>query len=154
MGTLVTPDGRGAPLALGQVGPGRYRGEFRVRDAGAYLVNIGYSGGTADAPQLESLKRAITIKHLLTHTSGIMGDFFQDAGRGEDRVAKFTAMMAALEQVRAEHEALGLALEDAVGLKLGQDALADEILGQRRRWVHAAGATKTAGRVDRGERTA
>ncbi|MDW8308588.1 MAG: serine hydrolase domain-containing protein, partial [Verrucomicrobiales bacterium] len=29
-----------------------------------------WTGGTADAPQLEPLKRPITIKHLLTHTSG------------------------------------------------------------------------------------
>lgn len=32
-------------------------------------------GGTADAPQLEALKRPITIKHLLTHTSGLFYDF-------------------------------------------------------------------------------
>ncbi len=33
------------------------------------------TGGTADAPQLEPLKRPITIKHLLTHTSGLIYDF-------------------------------------------------------------------------------
>jgi CubicO group peptidase (beta-lactamase class C family) len=33
------------------------------------------TGGTADAPQLELLKRPITIKHLLTHTSGLIYDF-------------------------------------------------------------------------------
>lgn len=33
------------------------------------------TGGTADAPQLEPLKRAVTIKHLLTHTSGLIYDF-------------------------------------------------------------------------------
>src|SRR5260221_10920364 len=36
------------------------------------------TGGTADAPQLEALKRPITIKHLLTHTSGLMYDFDGD----------------------------------------------------------------------------
>jgi CubicO group peptidase (beta-lactamase class C family) len=36
------------------------------------------AGGTADAPQLEALKRPITIKHLLTHTSGLMYDFDGD----------------------------------------------------------------------------
>jgi CubicO group peptidase (beta-lactamase class C family) len=35
-------------------------------------------GGTADAPQLEALKRPITIKHLLTHTSGLIYDFDGD----------------------------------------------------------------------------
>jgi len=34
-----------------------------------------WTGGTADAPQLEPLKRPIIIKHLLTHTSGLVYDF-------------------------------------------------------------------------------
>lgn len=34
-----------------------------------------WTGGTADAPQLEPLKRPITIKHLMTHTSGLFYDF-------------------------------------------------------------------------------
>ncbi|NOS72066.1 MAG: beta-lactamase family protein [Verrucomicrobia bacterium] len=34
-----------------------------------------WMGGTADAPQLEPLKRPITIKHLMTHTSGLFYDF-------------------------------------------------------------------------------
>ena len=34
-----------------------------------------WTGGTADAPQLEALKRPITIKHLMTHTSGLFYDF-------------------------------------------------------------------------------
>jgi CubicO group peptidase (beta-lactamase class C family) len=33
------------------------------------------TGGTADAPQLEPLKRPITIRHLFTHTSGLIYDF-------------------------------------------------------------------------------
>lgn len=33
------------------------------------------TGGTAEEPQLEALKRPITIKHLLTHTSGLIYDF-------------------------------------------------------------------------------
>jgi CubicO group peptidase (beta-lactamase class C family) len=33
------------------------------------------TGGTADAPQLEPVKRPITILHLLTHTSGLIYDF-------------------------------------------------------------------------------
>lgn len=37
-----------------------------------------WTGGTADAPQLEALKRPITIKHLLTHTSGLIYDFVGD----------------------------------------------------------------------------
>lgn len=34
-----------------------------------------WTGGSADAPKLESIKRPITIKHLLTHTSGMFYDF-------------------------------------------------------------------------------
>jgi CubicO group peptidase (beta-lactamase class C family) len=34
-----------------------------------------WTGGTADAPQLEPLKRPVTIKHLMTHTSGLFYDF-------------------------------------------------------------------------------
>lgn len=33
------------------------------------------TGGTADAPKLEPLKRPISIKHLMTHTSGLVYDF-------------------------------------------------------------------------------
>jgi CubicO group peptidase (beta-lactamase class C family) len=33
------------------------------------------TGGTTEAPQLEPLKRPITIKHLLTQTSGLIYDF-------------------------------------------------------------------------------
>jgi len=43
-----------------------------------------WTNGTADAPQLEPLKRPITIKHLLTHTSGLIYDF-----SGEDELTKF-----------------------------------------------------------------
>jgi CubicO group peptidase (beta-lactamase class C family) len=42
-----------------------------------------WTGGTQDEPKLEALKRPITIKHLLTHTSGLMYDFM-----GEDELTK------------------------------------------------------------------
>src|SRR4029077_4764496 len=34
-----------------------------------------WAGGTQDSPKVEPLKRPITIKHLLTHTSGMIYDF-------------------------------------------------------------------------------
>ena len=37
-----------------------------------------WAGGTKDAPKLEPRKRSITIKHLLTHTSGLIYDFMGD----------------------------------------------------------------------------
>ncbi|MCI0539622.1 MAG: beta-lactamase family protein [Verrucomicrobiales bacterium] len=42
-----------------------------------------WAGGTKDSPKLEPLKRPITIKHLLTHTSGLIYDFM-----GEDELTK------------------------------------------------------------------
>jgi len=43
--------------------------------------------------------KKVTIRHLLTHTSGIDGDFFVDAGRGEDRIARYVDKCALLPQV-------------------------------------------------------
>ncbi|MCI0744911.1 MAG: beta-lactamase family protein [Verrucomicrobia subdivision 3 bacterium] len=37
-----------------------------------------WAGGTQEEPKLEALKRPITIKHLLTHTSGLIYDFIGD----------------------------------------------------------------------------
>ena len=42
-----------------------------------------WTGGTKDAPMTKPLKRPITIKHLLTHTSGMIYDF-----TGEDELTK------------------------------------------------------------------
>lgn len=58
-------------------------GRFNLDDPVAnYLPELKemkvWTGGTADAPQLEPLKRPITIKHLLTHTSGLIYDFMGD----------------------------------------------------------------------------
>ncbi|WOF73188.1 serine hydrolase [Parvibaculaceae bacterium PLY_AMNH_Bact1] len=38
----------------------------------------------------------VTLRHLLTHTSGINGDYFVDAGRGEDRIEKFVSALGEL----------------------------------------------------------
>jgi CubicO group peptidase (beta-lactamase class C family) len=35
----------------------------------------------------------VTMRHLLTHTSGIDGDFFTDTGRGDDCVEKYVASL-------------------------------------------------------------
>ncbi|MBX6342221.1 MAG: beta-lactamase family protein [Thermomicrobiaceae bacterium] len=42
---------------------------------------------------------AITVRHLLTHQSGIWGDFFDDFGWGDDALARALAHMRALEQL-------------------------------------------------------
>ena len=63
-------------------------GKFNLDDPVAkYLPELKemkvWTGGTQEAPKLEPLKRPITIKHLLTHTSGLIYDFM-----GEDELTK------------------------------------------------------------------
>ncbi|MEY2473801.1 MAG: hypothetical protein QOK28_3130 [Actinomycetota bacterium] len=42
----------------------------------------------------------ITVRHLLTHTSGFDGgDFFYDGGRGDDALARYVAALADLRQI-------------------------------------------------------
>jgi CubicO group peptidase (beta-lactamase class C family) len=63
-------------------------GKFNLDDPVAkYLPELKdmkvWTGGTQDSPQTEALKRPITIKHLLTHTSGLIYDF-----QGNDELTK------------------------------------------------------------------
>ncbi len=41
----------------------------------------------------------VTMRHLLTHTSGIDGDHFEDFGRGDDCLERYVASCASLGQV-------------------------------------------------------
>jgi CubicO group peptidase (beta-lactamase class C family) len=41
----------------------------------------------------------VTIRHLLTHSSGVDGDNFSDTGRGDDALEKYMATCASLRQV-------------------------------------------------------
>lgn len=41
---------------------------------------------------------AVTVRHLLSHTSGIGGDHFPDLGRGDDVVARYVASCAEIGQ--------------------------------------------------------
>lgn len=45
---VLSPQGEPSPLSLQQVGPGRYRGTFRIDDEGAYLVNVAYADRRSD----------------------------------------------------------------------------------------------------------
>ncbi len=47
----------------------------------------------------EEVSEAVTIRHLLTHTSGIDGDHFADTGRGEDALERYVETCAELPQV-------------------------------------------------------
>jgi dipeptidyl aminopeptidase/acylaminoacyl peptidase/CubicO group peptidase (beta-lactamase class C family) len=42
--------------------------------------------------------KQVTMRHLLTHTSGIDGDVFTDTGRGDDCVEKYVAQLAEVAQ--------------------------------------------------------
>ncbi|MEN8183865.1 MAG: serine hydrolase domain-containing protein, partial [Myxococcota bacterium] len=42
---------------------------------------------------------SITLRQLLTHTSGMDGDFFEDTGRGDDCVERYITAMRALPQL-------------------------------------------------------
>ena len=41
----------------------------------------------------------VTVKHLLTHTAGWLGDFFAETGWGEDALARYVAKMADVTQL-------------------------------------------------------
>jgi CubicO group peptidase (beta-lactamase class C family) len=93
-------------------------------------------GGTKEEPKLEPLKRPITIKHLLTHTSGLMYDFM-----GEDDLTKLwrsadlwsgpglTNFIAKLGKLPLKHQP-----GDAFTYGVNQDvqgALIERVSGQR-----------------------
>lgn len=42
---------------------------------------------------------SVTIRHLLTHSSGVDGDNFSDTGRGDDALERYVATCASLRQV-------------------------------------------------------
>nr|BFE57807.1 hypothetical protein GCM10020063_023330 [Dactylosporangium thailandense] len=48
----------------------------------------------------EELTEGLTLRHLLSHTSGIDGDFFADTGRGDDNLERYAAL---LRDVAANH---------------------------------------------------
>jgi CubicO group peptidase (beta-lactamase class C family) len=47
----------------------------------------------------EGVAAGVTMRHLLTHTAGWEGDFFEDTGDGDDALARMVARMADLPQV-------------------------------------------------------
>src|SRR5207302_5133090 len=49
-------------------------------------------------------EKAITVRMLLTHLSGIEGDYFDDFGRGDDGLAKYVESFATLGQIYSPGE--------------------------------------------------
>lgn len=47
----------------------------------------------------ESVAKKVTIWHLLTHTGGWLGDFFQETGRGDDAIEKVVEKLVEVPQL-------------------------------------------------------
>ena len=47
----------------------------------------------------EDVAARVTVLHLLNHTAGWTGDYFEDTGEGDDALARYVARMAELQQV-------------------------------------------------------
>jgi hypothetical protein len=62
---LVTPGGKVRDLALRQVGPGRFTGEFEAIDQGAYLANIAFAraGGADGQARAGSVQAAVSVPY-------------------------------------------------------------------------------------------
>jgi CubicO group peptidase (beta-lactamase class C family) len=57
----------------------------------AYLPGLRMAG--------EGVAERVTLRHLLTHTGGWLGDYFNDFGSGEDALATMVAKIAGLPQI-------------------------------------------------------
>lgn len=50
------------------------------------------------------VSETVTVRHLLTHTSGIVGDLFEDTGRGDDSLDRYIAFLHGAGQAHAPGE--------------------------------------------------
>lgn len=59
-------------------------------------------------PELElttsGMQDEVTVRHLVTHTSGVFGDHFADFGWGDDALARYCASLSELPQIYAPGE--------------------------------------------------
>lgn len=49
--------------------------------------------------QDEEASAGVTVRNLLTHSAGWVGDFFEDTGAGEKAIERYVALMAGLQQL-------------------------------------------------------
>lgn len=47
----------------------------------------------------EDALKVINLRHLVTHTSGVLGDFFDDFGMGDDALTRYVEAMSELRQI-------------------------------------------------------
>jgi CubicO group peptidase (beta-lactamase class C family) len=77
-----------ATLAMQLVDEGRLDLDAPVAD---YLPELRLADAEA--------AKVVTMRHLLTHTSGIDGDVFTDTGRGDDCLTRYVAMLSQVRQI-------------------------------------------------------
>ena len=86
--------------------------------------------------------RTVTIRHLLTHTSGIDGDVFTDTGRGDECLERYVALLADVAQNHPLGRHVVLLQRRLLGAGAGHRAADRHDLGRgvAGAAVHAAGA--------------
>ncbi|MCZ6834492.1 MAG: glutamine amidotransferase [Planctomycetota bacterium] len=82
---VLDPNSDAEPLNLQQIGPGRYRGEFNVDQAGAYLININYAGGSVESPIRGNLQAAVTVPYsrefrTVKHNAALLQELAERTG--------------------------------------------------------------------------
>lgn len=82
---VLSPDTTATPLSLQQIGPGKYRGEFKTTDAGAYLVNINYATGSGETATQGNLQAAVTVPYSrefrdVRHNKALLEDLATSTG--------------------------------------------------------------------------
>ncbi|MBX3372479.1 MAG: hypothetical protein KF817_01480 [Phycisphaeraceae bacterium] len=82
---VVRPDASVETLPLQQVGPGRYLGRFRTREAGAYLVNVLHESGAGDAREAGTVQAAVSVSYppefrTIRHNAAALIDLAERTG--------------------------------------------------------------------------
>lgn len=52
----------------------------------------------------DGVEKSVTLRHLVSHTSGIFGDHFDDFGMGDDALERYVESMAELRQIYQPNE--------------------------------------------------
>lgn len=78
---------------------------LQLVDEGKFDLDVPVIGYVPDLPLADgAARRSITLRQLLTHTSGFYGDRFDDQGVGDDALARAVAAFSTLPQQTAPGE--------------------------------------------------